>query len=136
MTTLSVEDRDYVLKRLDQEHVRQVAAMVRAWIEAGKSCEACYQPGDGTWYSLVFAPLNVLVGAPGGGTNGQPPKRYNGHGVLVCYQQEAEVTAGGTFVLPGTVQGLEELEHIVNKYVETTPASALAIAALLEQVFA
>jgi hypothetical protein len=129
MIPLNEADRAYVLDRLDRAHVETVAANVRSFIFADppQAVEACYQPGDGTWYSLVFAPL-ALTGAEGGGTGGQPPVAYNGRGVLVAYQQKQAMAVVHPHDLP-------DLEWLVVERFDVTPASQLAIAELLKEVF-
>ncbi len=132
MSCLSVQDRQYVIDRLDQDHIDLIAKAVRFVLSCNGAAEACYQPGDGTWYSLVFAPLE-LVGAAGGGTAGSEPSHYRGAGVLVLLQQD-----GDSFVVSPERHGdpLDAWTWMVESNIDTTPASVLAIAVLLEKVFA
>lgn len=127
MIELTVDERQYVLARLDREHLESVARQVRDELRDGYPVEACYMPGDGTWYSLVFVPLDVVVGAPGGGTRGQEPHSYfPGARLLVVYSQR------GTLVDLWDSRDLDEAASTL----ADSPASAVAIAELLKAVTA
>lgn len=124
MIALTPKEREFVLTRLDREHIADVAARVRAQLNAGAAVEACYMPGDGTWYALVFTPLGLLVGGLGGGTNGNAPHTlFPGSTLLVAYGQN------GTLVDLYPNCDLEERAARL-----TSSASALAIAELLRAV--
>ena len=122
---LTQPDRDYILARLDRTHIAQIALQVRDAIHDGHAIEACYQPGDGTWYSLTFAPVGGTVGGDGGGTGGYPPSSYYGpRPLLIIYAQTGRFTAFHDHSDPVWVAA--ELTD--------SPASQLAIAQLIEAV--
>lgn len=50
--------------RLDYAYIDSVGKYVATCLDAKLSVEACYQPGDGTCYNLVFTPLTGLETAP------------------------------------------------------------------------
>lgn len=124
MIDLTAEDRKYVLQRLDRDHIADVAARVRAQLNSGSAVEACYQPGDGTWYALFFVPLGELAGGNGGGTSDNAPHHlFHGSTLLVVYGQKGTVVD----IYPNC-----DLEERASKLTEQ--ASALAIAELLKAV--
>lgn len=126
VSALTVEDRAYVLDRLDRAHIAEVAGNVRAHLDRQAVVEACYQPGDATWYSLLFVPLAAVVSGEGGGTAGYGPQSfYAPGGLLVSYGQRgtcAEIIVGGC-----------DPDFAAEK-LSPNPASALAIAELLRAV--
>lgn len=61
---MSDDRRAETLARLDGTYVETVAREVAAVLSRGRPVEACYQPGDGTRYGLVFTPLWKLMAAP------------------------------------------------------------------------
>lgn len=141
---MTADDLEYVFGRLDPLHYEPLAAQARAaWefevafseVETRGSAafELCYQPGDGTHYALVFAPVTWPVfGAPGGGTGGGEPG--SGSGV---YPRDGR-HALATYLQRGTsmIFGLDEFVHPtrVAEGLGPNPASALAIAVLLNEI--
>lgn len=65
MTTYSIADLTELVKgELDWPYVEAVAEDVAAALWEGAPMEACFQPGDGTRYDLVFVPLQGIAAAP------------------------------------------------------------------------
>lgn len=123
--SLTESERDYVLARLDRDHIAELAEQVAVALATGSSIEACYMPGDGTYYALLFAPLNGdVAGAPGGGTNGQPPSRWWRGDLFVAHGQ-----AGTHADFP---RGHDP--KFVALQLTDSPASQLAIAELIRAV--
>lgn len=124
ITPLTTEEREYVLGRLDRAHIDELASEITDVLVTGSAVEACYMPGDGTWYALLFAPLDWLVGAAGGGTKGYPPSRWWRGQVFVAYGQR------GTFTdfLP-----VDDPEYVASRLTDNH-ASCLAIAELIRAV--
>lgn len=50
---------------LDLDYIDGVAGDVAQALRMGATAEACYQPGDGTRYGLVFVPLRAMTTARG-----------------------------------------------------------------------
>jgi hypothetical protein len=128
MSTYSMkeEDRAYVLDRLDREHIEELAEKIALSLELGHAIEACYQPGDATWYSLVFGRCTVLGAAGGGGDYPlSPPSSYIGQDrVFIAYVQPGSVASFGKH---------DDPEWVAMKLTDNR-ASALAIAALIKAV--
>lgn len=125
MQPLTSAERRFVLERLDPEHVLGVAVRVKACLNSGRAVEACYMPGDGTHYALMFAPLGGAVGAPGGGSGGNAPGSYwHGSQMLIVYGQREKAVAFSVADDPEWTAG----------QLTDSPASVLAIAALLRAV--
>lgn len=126
MVVLTDEQRQDVLDELDHEHILDLAEIVKQQLAANRAVEACYMPGDGTYYALVFVPLPNPAGARGGGTGGWPAHTFfHGAHVLVVYAQRETIVAFGE----GDSPELAAAELTDN------PASAVAIAELLKAVF-
>ena len=127
---LTTAEKNYVLSRLDRAHIAEIAEQVRARLGFHTVVEACYQPGDGTWYSLLFVPLDALVGGKGGDSNDKPPHSYFSDSYfsdgLVVYGQH------GTTVEFFTI--LSDPDYAADQLTDNS-ASALAIAELLRAVF-
>jgi hypothetical protein len=121
---LTDPEREYVVNRLDRDHVVQVAAGVLRELGNGRAVEACYQPGDGTSYALMFVPMGAVVGGNGGGTAGYAPSRWFNGGTLIVYGQR-----GSAF---DAYSGCDA-EYVASELTDN-PASALAIAVLLREV--
>lgn len=129
MATSDLTDADlaFLRDRLDSGHIKEVAKHVRAQFALGNAVEACYQPGDLTWYALMFVPKwGPVVGAAGGGTAGQAPTRWFTGDVLIVYGQR------GTMVDASVGQ---DPEYLALKLTDNK-ASAVAIAELLREVLA
>lgn len=58
------EEQHLPWDRLDYVYIDAVARYVANCLVDKVSVEACYQPGDGTCYNLVFVPLVGLATAP------------------------------------------------------------------------
>jgi hypothetical protein len=56
-------DLDWVHPDLDLDYIEGVGSDVAAALQADEIPEVAYQPGDGTFYGLVFVPLRLLVPA-------------------------------------------------------------------------
>ena len=126
MSTYSMaeEDRAYVIDRLDREHIEELAEKIALSLELGHAIEACYQPGDATWYSLVFGRC-TLLGAAGGGGTGQAPSSWIGKDrVFIAYTQLSTVASFGEH---------DDPEWVAMKLTDNR-ASALAIAQLIKAV--
>lgn len=54
------DEKGYVCEGLDLDYIDGVAADLADSLFVGASAEACYQPGDGTRYSMIFVPLRSL----------------------------------------------------------------------------
>lgn len=124
--------REYVINRLDHDHIRDLAAAARAELEMGNAVELCYMPGDATWYSITIAVVRATVGAPGGGHSENPTtfaSSYIGTHVgdvyMIAHAQSDKVVF---------CSADESWEWIAQKF-DTTAASQLAIAELLFEVF-
>jgi hypothetical protein len=120
--------RKYVLDRLDGDHIAWLAHGAQAALLAGKSIEIAYMPGDATWYSLVIAQVDDIIGAPGGGhlTDDHLTQSYLG-GIgtyVIVYAQRNQAH----FYSPG-----DDIEWLASKF-DVTEASQLAIAELLKAV--
>lgn len=128
MIVMTDQDREYVLKNLDREHINEIAWKTRQALANG-AVEMCYQPGDATWYSLTLTSVPVLVGAGGGGTGGYAPSSFIG-GVgfgryLIVYAQREKAV---------WFEYGDDLEWVALK-LSDNEASALAIAELLKAIF-
>lgn len=131
-------DRSEVLEiadRLDHDYIERLSRkIIDRWHSGVPSFEVAYMPGDGTHYGLFFALLSVeipLFSAEGGGTMGWMPTsafgvRRDGTYVLLTYIQRnaSFLFHCDEFVAP---------EHVESE-TGTTPASALAIAVLLNEI--
>lgn len=117
-------DREYVLGRLDRKHIEELGKEIRHALYLGHAVEACYQPGDATWYALVFA-RPFLHGSEGGGTAGSGPSSYIGNGrTFISYLQRGTISDFGA---------LDDPEWVAGKLTDNN-ASALAIAELIKEV--
>lgn len=123
------DSRQYVLGRLDREHITTLAERGKAVLATGQAVELCYQPGDATWYSLIIAPVSQLRGAGGGGTSGFMPTSYigvhNEDAYVIVYAQREEAH----WCCPE-----DDMEWLASKF-DVSEASQLAIAELLKAVF-
>lgn len=127
MSTYSMteEDRAYVIDRLDHEHIGELAEKINLGLDLGHAVEACYQPGDATWYSLVLA-RPFLHGAAGGGEGGAGPRSYIGQGrTFIAYVQRGTISDFGE---------RDDPEWVGNKLSPDNNASALAISELIREV--
>lgn len=122
--SMEAEDRAYVLDRLDQEHIQELAEKIAVSLELGHAIEACYQPGDATWYSLVFGRCTLLGAAGGGGTGGAATSFIGKDRVFIAYVQRSTVAS--------FVEG-DDPEWVAMKLTDNR-ASALAIAQLIRAV--
>ena len=137
MSLLSHEpaSREYVLGRLDREHIADLADQAQSCLrELGRAVELAYMPGDATWYSITIAPVWHVVGAGGGGhrpgVEGSFDTSYigvhdNRNIFLIAHAQSGQVVF---------CSDQEDWEWIAQKF-DTTEASQLAIAELLKAVF-
>lgn len=125
MSALTDSEREYVLARLDREHIAEIAERIRYDLEHDHRVEACYQPGDGTSYGLLFVSRGPVAGAVGGGTGNRPPSRYFTGDVVIVYGQRSTV--------------FDWYEHCDIAYaaacLSDNRASALAISELLRAIF-
>lgn len=122
------DSRKYVLDRLDGEHIAWLAHDGQAALLAGKTIEVTYMPGDATWYSIVIAQVDDIIGAPGGGhvTDEYLCQSYVG-GIgtyVIVYAQRNQAF----FYAPG-----DDVEWLATKF-DVSEASQLAIAELLKAV--
>lgn len=128
------EEHDFVVKRLDRKHIEELAAQAREKLQRGQAVECCYTPGDATWYSLVLARVDHVLGAYGGGTgkknalDGDPAQSYiGGEGTYVLvYSQHEKATYFDT--------SRQDWEWIASTVCENR-VSAVAIGQFLEAVF-
>lgn len=127
MIELSELDRQYVEAKLDRSQIEELARKAILVLTKGETVELTYQPGDMTWYSIIIAPLWNIVAAPGGGnTTGSAQSYVGGTGTyIVVYSQKNQAV----WVSPG-----DDMEWACQKF-DTTPASQLAIALLLKEIF-
>jgi len=136
MSLLSHEpaSREYVLNRLDREHIDELADQAQSCLrELGRAVELCYMPGDATWYSITIAPMWHVIGASGGGHRADAvdvDQSYVGihdsrNIFLIAHAQTDHVVF---------CSDQEDWEWIAQKF-PTTEASQLAIAELLKAVF-
>jgi hypothetical protein len=101
-----ISDKQYFEERLDHEHVLGLAETIKLRFANGAGAvEACYQPGDGTWYALLFA-RPELVGAAGGGTQGNSPSTQVGRErMFVSYLQQSTWASFGELDDPYWIAG-------------------------------
>lgn len=123
MIDIDDDSKQYVLNRLDHEHIDSIAKQTRTLLASGKAVEAAYQPGDATWYVLVFS-KPVLIGADGGGNDGWPPtSRIGKDRVFVSWPAHGDTSFTND----------DDPEWVASKF-DTTPASQLAIAELIRRI--
>ena len=129
MVTLTQDQaRQFVLSRLDKEHVQVCARRAASALEAEGRVEVCYQPGDGTWYALFIATAPVLVGAAGGGTADQSPRTYMGDATFLVASLQL-----GTCVWFDALT--TDFEWMAQHKLGYGQASAIAVGALLDELF-
>jgi hypothetical protein len=124
---LTDEEHTYVVERLDHDHIRELAEQARVKLDRGQTVECCYQPGDATWYSLILARVDNVLGAEGGGTGGLNPHSFiGGEGTYVLVYAQRE---------QATYFSAEENWEWVASKVTDNRASIVAIGQFLEAVF-
>lgn len=101
ITQHEVEAR-FTSDQLDFDYIDEVAYDIAWALRSHRAVEAAYQPGDGTFYGLVFTPLYTLLTARERVKDGvgwdrhacrgqrfEPSGRYSPGGFLVSYIEHA-----------------------------------------------
>jgi hypothetical protein len=125
-------DRESVVARLDRDHIENLAEQAKSKLWSGQAVELEYVPGNATWYALILAPVNHLIGAPGGGNTksflGWSPKSFLGectHVVVYAQRERAAWFDPELHDMDWVAAKLTDNEHDV-----------VAIGELLQAVFA
>lgn len=120
--------REYVLGRLDRDHIADLAAQAKLALRKGETIELAYMPGDMTWYALIIAPVWNVGSAPSVGATDGTPQSYIGApgGYVLVYCQSGRAV---------WFDNDDDFEWVCTKFEDTPEASQLAIAELLKAVF-